>query len=345
MKNKKGFTLIELLAVIVILAVIMVIAVPKILDVIESSRNSAADSSLKLVRSAIKTQVTTASMSSANFTKEDGCYLFDFTNNNSNVQNLSLKNKDKVSGSIKYCSGKLNDDTLVWDGQTGNNTQKIEKPTLTIDLDNDGQADIGDTISIGEEKFYVIKNDGSIISMLAYYNLNAGGIYNGSTWDPYKNPTYLQDETMKGYDVNSSNSEIRYGTVPFADNSGWAYTDNETIDTSHYNSYLRTALEKYGEIITKSMGKEITARLITKSEIEEVVNDGESMPYNILKAKADEKGISWIYSSSYWTGSACDSAEYYVWFVPSDGIFNASSYHSNNYNGVRPVLDISVSDL
>ena len=39
MKNKKGFTLIELLAVIVILSIIMIIAVPKILDVIENSKN------------------------------------------------------------------------------------------------------------------------------------------------------------------------------------------------------------------------------------------------------------------------------------------------------------------
>ena len=46
--KKKGFTLIELLAVIVILAIITVIAVPKILDVIEKSRRSASEQSVKL---------------------------------------------------------------------------------------------------------------------------------------------------------------------------------------------------------------------------------------------------------------------------------------------------------
>ena len=55
MRNNKGFTLIELLAVIVILAVLMVIAIPKILNVIESSRNSAASSSIKLLKDSIKT--------------------------------------------------------------------------------------------------------------------------------------------------------------------------------------------------------------------------------------------------------------------------------------------------
>ena len=57
MKKKKGFTLIELLAVIVILAIIMVIAVPKILDLIDDSRANAAQSSIKLLKDAIKTQV------------------------------------------------------------------------------------------------------------------------------------------------------------------------------------------------------------------------------------------------------------------------------------------------
>ena len=53
--KKKGFTLIELLAVIVLLAIIMVIAVPKILKVIDSSRQSSWNSSVRLVKKAIET--------------------------------------------------------------------------------------------------------------------------------------------------------------------------------------------------------------------------------------------------------------------------------------------------
>ena len=53
MRNKKGFTLIELLAVIVILAIIMVIAIPQILNVINNSRKSSWDNSVKLVARAI----------------------------------------------------------------------------------------------------------------------------------------------------------------------------------------------------------------------------------------------------------------------------------------------------
>ena len=52
--NKKGFTLIELLAVIVILAIIMVIAVPQILNVVQSSKNSAWKSNVKLIEEGIE---------------------------------------------------------------------------------------------------------------------------------------------------------------------------------------------------------------------------------------------------------------------------------------------------
>ena len=118
MNKNKGFTLIELLAVIVLLAILMVVAVPKILNVIENSRKSAAESSIKLVKDAIKTQVTSESMMGTNFTSdESGCYTFNFDDQTSgNAKELQLKNKENITGSIKYCNGKFSDDILVFNG-------------------------------------------------------------------------------------------------------------------------------------------------------------------------------------------------------------------------------------
>ena len=120
MRKEKGFTLIELLAVIVILGIITVIAVPKILDIINKSRDSAVNSSLKLVKDAIKTQIASSDLTGPVFTKEtDGCYVFNFDDQTTgNSKELSIKNKDRVSGSIKYCNNTFSDDTLKFNGSS-----------------------------------------------------------------------------------------------------------------------------------------------------------------------------------------------------------------------------------
>ncbi len=119
MNKNKGFTLIELLAVIVLLAILMVVAVPKILNVIENSRKSAAESSIKLVKDAIRLQVTSGSMMGTNLVSdESGCYIFNFDDQEKgNAKELKLKNKEKLSGTIKYCNGNFTNSTLVFDGQ------------------------------------------------------------------------------------------------------------------------------------------------------------------------------------------------------------------------------------
>ena len=73
--DRKGFTLIELLAVIVILAIIMVIAVPQILNVIQSSRNSAWKSNVKLIEEGIELgeATTTTGLTSSNFSISTVC--------------------------------------------------------------------------------------------------------------------------------------------------------------------------------------------------------------------------------------------------------------------------------
>ena len=149
MKKEKGFTLIELLAVIVILAILMVIAVPKILNVIENSRKSAAESSIKLVKDAIKTQVTSGSIMGTNFTSDDdGCYTFNFDDQTSgNAKELQLKNKENITGAIKYCNGNFTNNTLSFNGiqssikNNGNQSNVICKRATTLHTENCTQTD------------------------------------------------------------------------------------------------------------------------------------------------------------------------------------------------------------
>ena len=149
MKKEKGFTLIELLAVIVILAILMVVAVPKILNVIENSRKSAAESSIKLVKDAIKTQVTSGSIMDTNFTSdESGCYTFNFDDQTSgNAKELQLKNKENITGAIKYCNGNFTNNTLSFNGiqssikNNGNQSNVICKRATTLHTEECTQTD------------------------------------------------------------------------------------------------------------------------------------------------------------------------------------------------------------
>ena len=227
MKKEKGFTLIELLAVIVILAILMVIAVPKILNVIENSKKSAAESSIKLVKDAIKTQVTSGSIMGTNFTSDDdGCYTFNFDDQTSgNAKELQLKNKENITGAIKYCNGKFPNDTLVFNGIQSNvickrattlHTEKCEQTNNTYFCSAaglTGQTMIYGTISSGNlksgdafdcdvngdgkynsdtERFYYVTDMNDSTAVLIYYN-------NVSKGQPSKNATYAYDTSKENW--------------------------------------------------------------------------------------------------------------------------------------------------
>ena len=51
---------------------------------------------------------------------------------------------------------------------------------------------------------------------------------------------------------------------------------------------------------------------------------------------------NWVYTTSYWSGSAYDFA---VWSVGTDGGFYVDYCDTNDYYGVRPVVNISVSEI
>ena len=71
---KKGFTLVELLAVIVILAVIALIATPIVLNMVESSRKGASESSTLNFVDQVEKQIVAKSMNATNNINYDGMY-------------------------------------------------------------------------------------------------------------------------------------------------------------------------------------------------------------------------------------------------------------------------------
>ena len=107
MNNNKGFTLIELLAVIVILAIIMVIAVPQILNIIDSSRESAWDDNIKLIKNSLEIEYSMNNFEAAISSKNCTSNVFsDKLKLASNIDTDSVKISD-ISYSDSSCNFKL----------------------------------------------------------------------------------------------------------------------------------------------------------------------------------------------------------------------------------------------
>ncbi len=116
---KTGFTLVELLAVIVILAIILVIAVPKIMDVINSSKKSTLETSVKMIASTAEktkmqnavlgkeeTTITCDSVAKLSSSDYESCTIkFD-----GNTAKVTVKGKGKFAG-LSVCGGTKNEAT------------------------------------------------------------------------------------------------------------------------------------------------------------------------------------------------------------------------------------------
>ena len=215
-----------------------------------------------------------------------------------------------VSLEIEYVQA---DDTAV--SRTPSTSSKVWSAVT-----GDG-TNVGDEIAIGDEHFYVISNDGTTINALAKYNLNVGDNANTSV------PLGVQHESVKGW----LSSGTKYGNVAFSNTNGWSYSNNDTIDIQAYDGPVKTAINAYKEILPEG----VEVRLITKSELEGLGCSSSS--YSCSSAP------SWVYSTSYWSGSARSGGD--VWLVRSSGdfsydFFSRGTFYGGSDFGVRPVISL-----
>ena len=223
--------------------------------------------------------------------------------------------------------------TLIYvqsDGTGSEITNNGAVESLVTVVSGDG-TQVGNEVCIKNECFYVISSTDSTVTMLSKYNLYVGGEYN-SGWTAYGDEaTGIQDSTMLGY---VSGQTIRKGTTMFSNTNYWSSTVS-SYPTYVYdsNSTLYSYVENYKTYLSTLGVTPTEARLITKEELEGLGC--------IVSSGSCSGAPSWVYSTSYWSGSA-DSSDY-VWIVDSRGYFYRNNY-SGNYNyGCRPVITISRS--
>ena len=186
-----------------------------------------------------------------------------------------------------------------------------------------------DEVCIGEECFYVMYSDDTTVTMLAKYNLYVGGECN-SGWTAYGDEaTGIQDSTMLGY---VSGQTIRKGTTKFSNTNYWSSTVS-SYPTYVYdsNSTLYSYVENYKTYLSTLGVTPTEARLITKEELEGLGC--------IVSSGSCSGAPSWVYSTTYWSGSAKASSN--VWRVYSNGDFCYSIYSNSISTGCRPVITIS----
>ena len=287
--KKKGFTLIELLAVIVILGIITVIAVPKVLDIINKSRESAASSSIKLVKDAIKTQVASSDLTGPVFTKEtDGCYIFNFDDQaTGNAKILEIRNKDKVSGSIKYCNNTFSDDTLKFDGNSISKDEpkgKIICKRATVlhteecTWDDTTYCCSGAGYKKGENITYDnLGTSGTLTSGDAFdCDVNGDGVYDSGTERFYYVSDYYNTST-KSFENNTA-VLIYYNNISSGNpstNSTYAY------DSSNENWYGPRSL--IAHLPTTNQWSNVSLKNITRTifnETSENITTGGTLPSN-----------------------------------------------------------------
>ena len=361
MKKEKGFTLIELLAVIVILAILMVVAVPKILNVIENSRKSAAESSIKLVKDAIKTQVTSGSIMGTSFTSnDDGCYTFNFDDQTSgNAKELQLKNKENITGTIKYCNGNFTNNTLVFDGQDmktivckraeektlhtdgthtfGNRivTQKTLKSGDAFDCDVNGDK----TYDSETERFYYVTDMDDSTAVLIYYN-------NVEKRKP-------SNSKLVAYDSSGENFHgPRTAIEQLPSTSEWR---NVSL-TSNVRSIIAqdgTNSTTGGSLPSNFSYSGKAAKLLTIQEVRKATGNkdiptrqaGELDNFNYLLENTQYSNAS-IGNYGYWLENPHSGYSGHAWLVYGnyrfDSIFSVSNVGGF---GVRPVIEVSKSNI
>lgn len=325
MKNK-GFTLIELLGVIIILALLMIIVFPSIVNSVKNSSNKTDDLTKQLIYNA-----------AALFIDQ---HVNDFPRKSGGKYSIELSTlvgEGLLTGPIKLSDSDQDITNNKCIQVTYNNGYKYElrdsgtctqSISCTLqDLDDDGVASLSDIVTCGTESFYVMFNDDEVITMLSMYNLNVGD-------NKYPNPkTYgLQDEHVLGYvDEGEDYGGIDdFSSEPYWESWGMSYP----IDAYDENSNLYQYVNSYENYLKNSGLESVETGLMTYDQANGLDCDGDDC------SSAPE----WIYSTTYWFGTANNEGNFYYIFYGSDCIETDGHFLGSGF-GVRPVITISTSEI
>ena len=242
-----------------------------------------------------------------------------------------LSSTDLPTGQVQLTLG-LVLDYIQSDG-TGTTVKDNGAETKVVSANGSLDA-IGTVVTIGDQQFYTIGTEGDNVKLLSMYNLYVGNQYdddNGVV--PLASPTGKQSELARGWFDGYSTTNPIIGTTAFSSDTqkGTNYSDySGSIVEGYVNNYKTILEEDYGVDV-------VEARLITKDELTN------SETFACVEYDYCSDKYPWIYSTSYWSGSASDNN--FVWNVNSLGKFGYGDFDNDLGAGVRPVIIISKSNF
>ncbi len=360
MKKRNAFTLIELLAVIVILAVIALIAVPRIIEILNKARISAAEDSTMGIVEAAESYVASFMLQNHGVIpsgdilfncSSEGCKLFTYLDeyNIENLEELKFKGTKPTKGIITI----------------SNNGQNIFATNLEINgfTCNYINSQVGCTIE-DEIKYFQTPE-------VVYFNPETGKKCDASEYNSENSDTGHKTGCMKWY-LYSENEKL--GTVDML-------LDHNTTATVAWNS--TNDIYKMKEVVvqlandTKTWFNKLHSRLITTDELLKIMYknididiDIDNKFYFLLDSSLNkcyeshtcsigENKYAWLCdytqdcerhgcnieqsgSWGYWT-SSIGFYDNQIWVVHSWGSMITEPSSKPTTYGIRPVITISKS--
>ena len=369
--NKKGFTLIELLAVIVILAIIAIIATPIILNVIDTAKKGAKESSTLGYIDAVEKQVMMSQVDTSATNISAGTYSVAqltalkvdvkgekpvdtsvliigtkgevtegwFTYPDSEYK-IYYDGKNAVADTSDYLDSKGNKHNTIPEAGTSTVKTYIVGEAVYLDPTNlSTTCDASNSVSTtgtktGCMKWYVIKDNGNSIDVLLDHNTTA---------------------TVAWVSKADYNDDTNWGSI--GNNNKGPITANKqlTTDTTGWTSGLNP-------------------RLITANEIAAITGnttfDGSSSTWFFLDSNnqtqtATTQGASsyaWLFDYTknctsygcntadsstygYWTSSPASDFSECAWYVTCYGGLRDNPVDHTPYHGVRPVISVPKSQI
>ena len=321
-KDTKGITLIALVITIIVLLILAGVSIAMLTGqngILTQAQNSKTTTEYKSAEEKVKLAIMAARSQSETGALDADKLIAEITNNYGGTASKT-DNGFPVNATVDGKDFKVDGDGNITGGTTPSPEPTDQEGKVTIEK-GDGTK-TGDIIAITStkgttEKFYVLSYDENTqkAKALAEWNLKVGNIYNNnnsSTAIATDSDGYgLQNKEMKGW---VSSGQLYNGVLAFS--NSWYFKDtfaNYPVDKDGQsyvydsNSNLYKYVSQYKDLLENT------------DKVSEV-----GLPsYEDINALWSNKSqYPWLYSTTYWLGSAYSSSYNYVWNVRTDGCFS-----------------------